>query len=48
MKKPIRFELAFIAILIIACNNPNKDVKVNPYEGAWEQTYSKLVFNCIS
>lgn len=36
--------MAFVAILIIACNNPKKDVKEKPYEGAWEITYSKYVY----
>jgi hypothetical protein len=36
MKKTICLVLAFAGILIIACNNPKKDAKVNPYEGAWE------------
>lgn len=44
MKKTNYLILAFVAILIIACNNPEKVAKENPYEGAWEQTYSKLVY----
>jgi len=44
MKKTIFSVLAFIAILIIACNNPDNDVKKNPYEGAWEVTYQKSVY----
>jgi hypothetical protein len=36
MKKTFWFILAFIAILIIACNNKKKDAEVNPYAGAWE------------
>ena len=38
MKKTICFILAFAGILIIACNNPKKDVKESPYIGAWEMT----------
>jgi hypothetical protein len=38
MKKTICFVLAIAGILIFACNNPKKDEKVNPYEGAWENT----------
>lgn len=44
MKRNFCFVLTFAMILIIACNNPNKDVEENPYEGAWELTYSKWVF----
>ncbi|MBA7542658.1 hypothetical protein ES705_34982 [subsurface metagenome] len=44
MKKTIYFILAIAAILIIACNNPKKDAKENPYQGAWEVTYSKAVY----
>jgi len=44
MKKTVYFILAFAAILIMACNNLKKDTKKNPYEGAWEVTYSKLVY----
>ena len=44
MKKTFCFILAFAGILIIACNNPKKDVKENPYKGAWEITYSKAVY----
>ncbi len=44
MKQPICFVLAFIAILIIACNNPKKAVIENPYAGAWEMTYSKYIY----
>jgi hypothetical protein len=38
MKKTICLVLAFIVILIIACNNPKKAVIENPYVGAWENT----------
>ena len=41
MRKFIYLTLAFIAILIIACNN--KSAKENPYEGVWVITYSKQV-----
>ena len=44
MKKPIYFVLAFMGIFILACNNPTKEVIENPYEGAWEITYSKYVY----
>jgi len=44
MKKTICLVLAFIAILIIACNNPKKTVIENPYVGAWEITHSKYVY----
>jgi hypothetical protein len=44
MKKTIIFILAFAAILIIACNNSENDEKENPYEGAWEVTYSKWIY----
>jgi hypothetical protein len=44
MKKTICLVLAFTGICIIACNNPKKDLKENPYEGAWEITYSKAVY----
>jgi hypothetical protein len=44
MKKTICFILTFAGILIIACNNLKKDVGENPYEGAWEITYSKAVY----
>jgi hypothetical protein len=36
MKKTFWFILAFITIIIIACNNKKKDAEVNPYVGAWE------------
>jgi hypothetical protein len=44
MKKTFCFVLAFAGMLIIACNNPKKDVNENPYVGAWEITYSKYVY----
>ena len=44
MKKTICFVLAFAGILIIACKNPMKDAKENPYEGAWEITYSRSIY----
>ena len=44
MKKTIYLILAFVAILIIAFNNPEKEAKENPYEGAWEVTYVKYVY----
>jgi len=44
MKKTIYLILNFMAILVIACNNPKKDAKENPYEGAWEMIYSKQIF----
>ena len=44
MKNSICLILAFAAILIIACNNSEKDEKLNPYEGAWESYYSKYVY----
>ena len=44
MKKSICFILVIAAILIIACNNPKEDAKENPYQGAWEITYSKAVY----
>ena len=44
MKKTIYPILVFVAILIIACNNPEKVVIENPYEGAWEVTYVKYVY----
>ncbi len=44
MKNSIYFILAFVAILIIACNNPEKEAKENPYVGAWEVTYTKYVY----
>jgi hypothetical protein len=43
MKKTICFVLAFLAILIIACNNPDKDTMEYPLQGAWELTYAKWV-----
>jgi hypothetical protein len=43
MKKAIFITLAFIAVLIIACNNPKNDVKENPLQGAWEITNTKYV-----
>lgn len=43
MKKTIYLILALMAILIIACNNPKKEVRENPYEGAWELIYVKQV-----
>ena len=43
MKKTICLVLAFIAILIIACNNPKKAVIENPYVGVWVQIASKRV-----
>lgn len=43
-KKNILVILSFVAFLMIACNNPQKDVKVNPYEGAWEVIYSKTIY----
>ncbi|MCK5470296.1 MAG: hypothetical protein KAI99_17355 [Cyclobacteriaceae bacterium] len=44
MKKTNFLILAFVAILIIACSTPEKEVKENPYEGAWEITYLKYVY----
>ena len=44
MKKTICLVLAFAGIIIIACNNPKKDAKENPYQGAWEVTYTKVVY----
>ena len=44
MKKTICFVLAFAGILIIACNNPDKDTMEYPLQGAWELTYAKWVF----
>ncbi len=44
MKRTIYPILAFIAILVIACNNPKKDVKGNPLQGAWEMIYSKYIY----
>jgi hypothetical protein len=43
MKKTICFILAITAILMVGCNNPNKDAKINPLQGAWELTYAKYV-----
>jgi hypothetical protein len=42
MKKLFYVLFAFVAIVFIACNNPKKNAKENPYEGAWEITYSKF------
>ena len=44
MKKINYLILAFVAILIIACNNPEKVAMENPYEGAWEVTYTKYIY----
>ncbi len=44
MKKTICFVFAFIAILIIACNNKKKAVIENPYLGAWSLVETKAVF----
>lgn len=44
MKKTIYLILAFVAFLVIACNNPEKESKENSYEGAWEVTYTKYVY----
>lgn len=44
MKRTIYPILAFIVILVIACNNPKKDVKENPLQGAWEMIYSKYIY----
>ena len=44
MKKSICLILAFAVFLIIACNNSEKDEKLNPYEGAWESYSSKYVY----
>jgi hypothetical protein len=43
MKKTICFILAITVILIVACNNPAKDARMNPLQGAWEITYAKYV-----
>ena len=44
MKRTIYLILAYIAIIVIACNNPKKDVKEYPLQGAWEITYSKYIY----
>jgi hypothetical protein len=44
MKKTVCLIMSGIAVFIITCNNPKKDTKTNPYEGAWEITYSKYVY----
>ena len=44
MNRTIYPILAFIAILVNACNNPNKEAMDYPLLGAWEITYSKYVY----
>lgn len=44
MKKAIYLILALASILIITCNSPKKAVIENPYIGAWEKTYSKVIY----
>ena len=44
MKRTIYLILAFMAILVIACNNPKKAVIENPFAGAWEVIYTKAVY----
>lgn len=43
MKKTICLFSAITAILIFGCNNPDKDAKMSPLQGAWEITYAKYV-----
>jgi hypothetical protein len=45
MRKSIYLFLSFFVILIIACTgNKKQDVIKNPYEGAWEIIYHKVIY----
>ena len=44
MKKIIYLIMAFVAVIIISCNNSKKETKGYPLQGAWELTYTKYVY----
>jgi hypothetical protein len=44
MKKISILFLVSVAILFFACGENEKEESENPYEGAWELTYSKYVY----
>lgn len=44
MKKVIYLILVFTTILLICCTNSKKSANENPYVGAWEITYSKIIY----